>query len=731
MRTIITKVREQLRSGPNHIAMSTALRGTIAAAVPLAVLSATGLGELAHPAVLGAIATSLVDVGGPYRTRLLAMVAQAIGGSALIALGSATVGHAWLAAVFMGVIAIAFGLIRAVGPGGASLGTNSAVAFLVGIQIGTVALSGLAPLAVIKSWVTGYYVGGLWTVAVALLFWQLRPYRRLEQEVAAAWESAATLLVDAALPPLTSSAVARRRRDQRIAKDHAATRAALEQAHNAIGEMRSGIAGPGTTTKQLMILLDAAEGIAAVALAHSEYSSDPDTRRQTQLDLHELARVCRSLARVLLAGKGEVRSGKPGHEGPDSSNVPEGGRHGQSQAVDPVILMEARAHLEEANEALRVLLGQERHLPDRLRIPVSHRLPRGSIVEALRTHATPQSTIFRHAIRIAVVTASDTALLLYFRLPHGIWLPLTSLAVMQPEYGGTRTRALQRTLGTLGGAVIASALLATVHQKVGFDEAVTALLFATFLLIRRNYGYGITFLTPIVILLIGMSSANPWIDLGQRVGYTLLGTVLALIASLVLWPRWESGQLHERLRHAIDSNREFLCTALRSLDGTPASFTTLPALRRRAELAIANAETSFQRMLNEPAHNRRSITVSHGLIVHLQLLCRHTVALCAQSHGIALASQPLLRLQELVAEVLTDLGRVVGEQRRAVPWPTIEAQLTDLVAQANPAATTSPSTASATAPAILLARIMSDLSGLLRAAGYGRSEGSLQLQRQA
>jgi hypothetical protein len=67
-------------AGANRIPLSTALRGTLATVVPLAVYPRAGLGNIAYPALLGALATSMVDVVGPYRTRLIAVLVQACGG---------------------------------------------------------------------------------------------------------------------------------------------------------------------------------------------------------------------------------------------------------------------------------------------------------------------------------------------------------------------------------------------------------------------------------------------------------------------------------------------------------------------------------------------------------------------------------------------------------------------------------------------------------------------------
>jgi uncharacterized membrane protein YccC len=692
---------ESLGSGPNRIALSTALRGTLSTALPLVLLPNLGLTAYAYPAVLGALATSMVDVGGPYRTRLVAMLVQALGGPCLLLLGGLT-GQYWeAAAAVMAAIGILSGLIRALGPGGASLSTNTAIAFLVGVQVGGIEARPAA------AWAIGYGAGGLWTIVIALAFWQLRPYRRLEQEVAGTWETVASLLE--AGGPADRSVVARRRREQRIAAAHAAVRAAVERSRDALGEMRAGTAGPGTTVAQLVVLIDAAAGIAASGVTFCETDTSSSTAMPDATG--ELARSCRAVARVLLAGKGELPLAwlRRRLEAARTNAA------ATSAHADLPAWTQALRHLEDAEEALRMLFGTRRRLPDLLGLPFAHRLPRGAVLEALRAHATPRSAIFRHAMRVAVVTTADTALLVEFRLPHGIWLPLTSLVILQPDYGGTVTRALQRTLGTMGGAVIAGVLLASLHGTVAYDAALAALLFATFLLIRRNYGYGITFLTPIVILLIGRGSTDPWIDLAERLAYTVAGALLAVAASYLLWPQWERDQLRDRLGRAIAAEKGYVEAVLQLLCDPTVQPERLAGMRRQAEMALANADSGFQRMLAEPAHRAALLGVGFALLVHLQRLCRHTIALSVQSPGAPLPREPLTHLRQLIAAVLDDLGRVVSEGRTPVPWPSIDARLAEVVAQLEPHGASEPDTVR------LLGRLVADMRGLLSAAGYERS----------
>src|SRR6185312_6240661 len=106
-------------------------------------------------------------------------------------------------------------------------------------------------------------------------------------------------------------------------------------------------------------------------------------------------------------------------------------RRGADAPADLRAWAQAIRNLENAEEALRLLFGERRRLFDLLRLALEHRQPRGAVLAALRPHLSPRSAVFRHAFRVATVTAADTGIVAAYRLPHGIWLPLTSLVILQ------------------------------------------------------------------------------------------------------------------------------------------------------------------------------------------------------------------------------------------------------------------------------------------------------------
>ena len=87
--------------------------------------------------------------------------------------------------------------------------------------------------------------------------------------------------------------------------------------------------------------------------------------------------------------------------------------------------------------------------------------------------------------------------------------------------------------------MLAGLLLATLNGTAVFEPLIIMLLFAAFFVLRRRYGLGVAFLTPLVILILATANTSPWWDTFERVVDTILGAALGLGAGYLLWPQWE------------------------------------------------------------------------------------------------------------------------------------------------------------------------------------------------
>jgi uncharacterized membrane protein YccC len=656
-------------NSPNQIALVWALRGTIAAGLPLLILPLVGLDAASRVIAVGALNTSMVDVGGSYRGRLNAMAFNAIVAPFVLLLGSQTREPWWLASASMFLVALGSGLARSLGPSGVPLGLMFGIAFLIGTNVS-------GDMRVSVEFASLYALGGVWTILVALVFWRARPFKRLEQEVAGVWEKNATFMATIrTLQTDNLSVVARRRREQVFAGSHQALREAVERARDALGTVRAEVSGPGTTTANLMILVRTASRAAAAGLALAEIvgqqEQDGASARKDAVDgaIEDLELSCRSIAATILSGKGSF-SAQPVRARLIALTATYG-------ATRPEVMAFAQAarNIEVAAEAIELVVGAEERLSSVL-LPIwSADSSPASALATIRAQLSLQSAIFRHALRVAVGAALGTAVVAKLGLQHGIWLPLTTLIVLQPDFGGTLSRASQRMAGTVAGAAIAGVLLAAAHDTFVLNIAVVLLLTAALFVLRRRYGLGVTFLTPLIVLLLATSVGNPWADTIDRVLDTIAGAAVGLAAGYLLWPMWERERLPAQLARAIRANRDYMVQVFGALVGEAVPPERVGEFRRQAEIATGNADAGFQRLLAEPRVQRGRISRAFALVTYIQRLERHLIALASHIDQIKLPNAELNSLLTDLEKTQTDIAKAIIDNSSPAPCPSFDTDL--------------------------------------------------------
>ncbi len=120
----------------------------------------------------------------------------------------------------------------------------------------------------------------------------------------------------------------------------------------------------------------------------------------------------------------------------------------------------------------------------------------------------------------------------------GGWLLLTILVIVRPGLSDTRSRVINRSVGTVAGGAIAALVGSVVvtHQVLLTGIAVVALVIALVLLVRKaNYAV-YAFALTIAVVLFNVDGPDVLSADIQRVGFTLAGAVLvaALAASYQL-----------------------------------------------------------------------------------------------------------------------------------------------------------------------------------------------------
>ncbi len=133
-----------------------------------------------------------------------------------------------------------------------------------------------------------------------------------------------------------------------------------------------------------------------------------------------------------------------------------------------------------------------------------------------------------YALRLAVAVGAGSLLYRLIDLPHGYWVPLTTLAILQPTEHATRLRSLQRLAGTLLAAALVVGILLAVDNPWPLLACAAASAFLLFALDERGYVWLVVLLTPTVLLMISAVDFEGDTVALDRVTYTLLGIVIGL-----------------------------------------------------------------------------------------------------------------------------------------------------------------------------------------------------------
>jgi uncharacterized membrane protein YccC len=636
-------VREALRIAPVRPDLIAGLRAGLSTTLPLLLGSIIARPELAWAGLSG-FSTVLVDKGGAYRTRAYNMLALALVSALVIPLGMLAAEHTLVAVSLVWIVVAVGAFLRLFGAEATSIGISMSVTLIV-------ALVRPAHDAYEALW-CGLFslLGSAWSAVLSLLLWPLRPYHPARLAIARAVRAlaaVATSFVDA-----HSAADAQRARRARLS----AARQAIESARAAVAASRRSRPGPTRAGEQLVALLEAADQLFAALVALEDGLS-----HETPSVLPNLPHWIDREGRLIAAQLGQVALALEQQRAPNTDGAAQD-LEALRRAIAPAqaegyyvprILSRTLERLEGLSDIARGLDPSQP--PSRASRTEPSELSTGaSKLSLLRDNLTLDSALCRHALRVSITTASVVWIVHAWSLPHGYWATLTCLVIMQPHGAATWTKAAQRVLGTLLGAVLATLVASWMQIPWLVALCVFGFVAIGIALLPLNYGAYAVFLTPGFVLLAETHAGGENLA-SVRVLNTLLGAVIALACSRLLFPVSERDQIRPLMAAAL---RE-LGMLLEIAASEQPKAAALAAARRGTGMALINAEASYQRLITETGVSEVESEALLSLLLYVHRLASGLIAL-AVAEGTS-AHRSLRERSGHLAAALEELATSVAQ----------------------------------------------------------------------
>jgi uncharacterized membrane protein YccC len=549
------------------------IRAVFAIWVPLAAGFITGRREIALLTAMGGLLSVMIDQGGPFRARVRRIGTAAVfGGAVGLTIGSVIHGRGWIAVIALVVIAGVSAILARLG----------AVGSVTGLQLLIYSALGLGPLGALRPWwhtALGFVAGAIWGLVLIMPAWLLSPRSAEQRAVAGVYHAIAD-----GLRAIGTPAVVQTRR---------AVTAALNTAYDTLLTGRSVASGRNELDMRLMAILNLSHQMVEAATALRGSGERPPPWVTDTID---------RLADAVLTLRLDETA--PSFIPPPWSSLP-----GALALRDAMVAL-ARC-ISGSSTPPPAPAARQPGLRDRVREHAARLLDRligGRIA-------------WEFTLRLMICTGVAAVFSEVLPLQRSYWVVLTVAIILKPDYGSVFTRAVQRGVGTIIGAVLGAAIIALVPYGpwllLPFGVLAALLPYGK----SRSFGLSATFLTPFVVLLIDLLSPAGWRLAEERLLDTLIACAIVLLIGYAPWPSaWYADlprQFADTLRAVAAYMDESLVTAwdpgpapaasplatatASTADAVGAAPARRSGLRRQASRALSNLRAEFQRTMSEPA----------------------------------------------------------------------------------------------------------------------------------
>lgn len=180
------------------------------------------------------------------------------------------------------------------------------------------------------------------------------------------------------------------------------------------------------------------------------------------------------------------------------------------------------------------------------------------IKSRIKQNLTPESVLFRHAIRLSIVLFTCYLFIQITDIKYGFWVLLTALFVSQPNFNATKRRLRLRILGTLIGIVVGFAILHFIPSVEGqlILLVISGILF--FELRSQQYAQATAFITILALINFNLDGGLGYAAVFPRMLDTLIGCFFAWLGVTFIFPDWKFRRLPRNIKKTLQAQCDYL-----------------------------------------------------------------------------------------------------------------------------------------------------------------------------
>ncbi|MBZ9628839.1 FUSC family protein [Psychroflexus sp. CAK1W] len=604
------------------------IRVGVALALPFAVLYALGHFELALPIVLGAFLNAPGDMPGSRKRKVNAILISTGLTMLITTIILFAKPHLPLLLIAMGVIAFFVSLLSVYGFRASLVSFSGLLAMVIAFAIDKTSTSAILIQVALMG------VGGLWYLAVSLLFQVIFPNKDQNQLL-----SDTLHLIGNYLKLRAKLLTSTKDRDQRVQRNFSLQNQ-INDKHESLREMlltarkRSGRSR--YEEKQLLIFISTIKIFELIEAEQMNY----ETIDKIFKDKKEFLKPAKKLNKIM--GNHLVRLSEvlmQDNPLPDKKNL----TATLTRANDSITAYLENVKLPQAREGALILKNLYDYQQQLLEEIIAIRRAMANVKEASKMSLKRQdasqfltlheyrfnvilqnlrldSTLFRHSLRLSIAMLFAYSLGLFFEIQNTYWILLTIIVIMRPSYGLTKERSKDRIIGTLIGAVIAVGIVLLTQNEILYAVlALVSLVFA-FALIQQNYKWAATLITISIVFVYSFINPKALEVIQYRVIDTFIGAIIAVVANYSLLPSWEVFNLKQVLIKALKANKTYLLATQDLYRDPEDNLLAYNLARKEAFLAISQLNAAFQRLTQDPKSKQKEFQLIYEMVTLHQTL---------------------------------------------------------------------------------------------------------------